>query len=127
MKLDFTSEISIYLQLAQAVEDNIIKGIFMEEHQIPSTTEISLNYKINPATVAKGYNLLVDEGIIYKKRGVGMFVCEGSRNKLLEKRKESFYKEFILKLMDEAEKLDIQVEEIIEMIERSEKRWVLLT
>ena len=127
MKLDFNSEIPIYLQLSQSVEDNIIKGIFIEEAQIPSTTEISLSYKINPATVAKGYNLLVDEGIIYKKRGVGMFVCEGARDKLIEKRKESFYKDFVLKLMEEAKKLDIQVEEIIKMIERSKISWVLLT
>jgi GntR family transcriptional regulator len=119
--LDFNSEIPIYIQLAQAVEDNIIKGIFKEEVQIPSTTEISLSYKVNPATVGKGYNLLVDEGIIYKKRGVGMFVCEGARSKLIEKRKESFYKDYVLKLMEEAKKLDIQVEEIIRMIERSEK------
>jgi len=116
--LDFNSEIPIYLQLAQSVEDDILKGVFPEETQIPSTTEIALHYKINPATVAKGYNLLVEDGLIYKKRGVGMFVSSGARSKLIEKRKESFYRNYIVSLLEEAKKLGITVEEIIEMLER---------
>ncbi|TYQ16709.1 UNVERIFIED_CONTAM: DNA-binding transcriptional regulator YhcF (GntR family) [Acetivibrio alkalicellulosi] len=119
MFLDFNSEIPIYLQIAQSVEDDIIKGIFKEETQIPSTTEISVSYKVNPATVAKGFNILVEEGIVYKKRGVGMFVKEGARNKLKEKRKENFYITYIERLLEEAKKLDISVGEIIKMIERS--------
>jgi GntR family transcriptional regulator len=93
--LDFNSEKPIYLQLAEAIEDSILKGIFEEETQVPSTTEISIKLKINPATAGKGVNLLVDEGIIYKKRGVGMFVCKGAKDRVLQKRRESFYKEFI--------------------------------
>lgn len=119
MNFDFNSELPIYLQLAQAVEDNIIKGIFQEEEQIPSTTEVSVNYKINPATVAKGFNLLVADGIIYKKRGIGMFVCEGAKDKLLEKRRKNFYENYIEKLIEEANKLDIGIDEIIGMLERS--------
>lgn len=121
MTLDFNSEIPIYQQLAQSIEDYIIKDIFKEDSQIPSTTEISLNYKINPATVAKGFNLLVDNEIIYKKRGVGMFVCVGARDKLIEKRRESFYKSYILTLIDEASKLGISIEEIIKLLERGKK------
>jgi DNA-binding transcriptional regulator YhcF (GntR family) len=116
--LDFRSEVPIFLQIAQSVEDDIIKGIFKEETQIPSTTEISINYKINPATVLKGYNLLVDEQIIYKKRGVGMFVCESARQKLIKKRKEAFYKNFVINLLSEAKKLGIETIEVIEMIKR---------
>jgi GntR family transcriptional regulator len=116
--LDFSDETPIYLQLAQSVEDDILKGIFEEETQIPSTTEISVNYKVNPATVAKGFNLLVDEGIIYKKRGVGMFVCEGAKRKLMENRKECFYESYIVGILEEAKKLDIGIQEIIEMLER---------
>ncbi len=119
LNLDFHSEIPIYLQLAQAVEDNILKGVFEEESQIPSTTEVSINYKINPATVAKGFNLLVDDEIIYKKRGIGMFVCKGAKNKLIEKRKENFYKNYVESLITEAKKLDIGIDEIIKMLERS--------
>jgi len=115
--LDFTSDIPIYLQIAQAIEDDIIKGIFEEETQVPSTTEISISYKINPATVAKGFNLLVDEGIIYKKRGVGMFVCEGAKDHLVQKRKENFFDNYVKLLLNEAKKLGITVDEVIKMIE----------
>ncbi|MBX4264254.1 GntR family transcriptional regulator [Clostridium estertheticum] len=105
------------MQIAETIEDNILKGIFQEETAIPSTTEISVKYKINPATVAKGFNLLVDEGIIYKRRGVGMFVVTGSKEKLMEKRKEDFYENYIVSLFEEAKKLNISSSDIIKMIE----------
>ena len=116
--MDFNNDVPIYMQIAQTIEDNILKGIFKEETVIPSTTEISVKYKINPATVAKGFNLLVDEGIIYKKRGVGMFVVSGSKVKLMEKRKENFYKNYIVSLIEEAEKLEISSDDIVKMIKR---------
>lgn len=120
MFIDFSNDIPIYLQIADYIEDGILKGVFSEETQIPSTTEISVSYKINPATVAKGFNLLVKEGVIYKKRGVGMFVKEGAKNRLREKRKDAFYKTYIEGLLKEAEKLNIPIKEIIKMIERNE-------
>ena len=118
MNLDFNNDVPIYIQIAKAIEDNILKGIFEEETVIPSTTEISVKYKINPATVAKGFNLLVDDGIIYKKRGVGMFVVTGSKEKLMDKRKENFYTNYIVSLIEEAKKLEISVSDIIKMVER---------
>ena len=118
MKLNFNNDSPIYMQIARAIEDNILKGIFEEETAIPSTTEISVKYKINPATVAKGFNLLVNDGVIYKKRGVGMFVVTGSKAKLMEIRKENFYKNYIVSLIEEAEKLNISSKDIIKMIER---------
>ncbi|MGH4123740.1 MAG: GntR family transcriptional regulator [Clostridium sp.] len=118
VKLDFNNDVPIYMQIARAIEDKILKGIFEEETAIPSTTEISVKYKINPATVAKGFNLLVDEEIIYKKRGVGMFVVTGGKEKLMGKRKENFYKNYIVSLIEEAKKLDISSSDIIKMIER---------
>lgn len=120
MNLDFKSEIPIYIQIAQSIEDGILKGIFKEDEAIPSTTEISIKFKINPATVAKGFNLLVDEGVIYKKRGVGMFVSIGSKEILMQKRKESFYSNYIITLIEEAKKLNITTKDIINMIERGE-------
>jgi len=122
MLLDFNSEKPIYLQLAEAIEDDILKGIFEEDTQVPSTTEISINLKINPATAGKGINLLVDEGILYKKRGVGMFVCNGAKETILKKRKEAFYNNFVLSLLEEASKLQISKEEIISMVERGQGR-----
>ncbi|TCK98608.1 DNA-binding transcriptional regulator YhcF (GntR family) [Natranaerovirga hydrolytica] len=118
MELNFNSDKPIYLQLAEYIEDNILNSVFEEASQIPSTTEMSVTLKINPATAAKGVNLLVDESIIYKKRGVGMFVMEGAKEKILNKRKESFYEGFICALVAEAQKLNITQYEIIKMIER---------
>ena len=117
MQWDFGSEIPIYMQLAQSIEDDIVNGIFLEDQQIPSTTEISLHYKINPATVGKGFNLLVDEGILYKKRGVGMFVAKGAKQQLLRKRKNLFFDRYIKAMLEEAQRLCISKEELMRMIE----------
>lgn len=122
MLLDFNSEKPIYIQLAEVIEDDILKGIFQEEEQVVSTTEISVNFKINPATAGKGINLLVDEGILYKKRGVGMFVCTGAKEKILQKRKDGFYDSYIMALLEEASKLNISKEDIIKMIERGKSK-----
>lgn len=116
MNFEFNEDTPIYLQIATAIEDGILNGIYEEETQIPSTTEISVTYKINPATVGKGFNLLVTEGIVYKKRGVGMFVCLGAKEALMGKRKNSFYDKYISNLMNEAKRLGITEEEIINMI-----------
>lgn len=120
MNLDFSSEIPIYIQIAQSIEDGILNEVYKEDEVIPSTTEISVNFKINPATVAKGFNLLVEEGIIYKKRGVGMFVSSGSKEILVQKRKDKFYSNYIVSLIEEARKLNISIEDIIEMIKKEE-------
>jgi DNA-binding transcriptional regulator YhcF (GntR family) len=116
--LDFDSEQPIYIQLAEAIEDDILKGIFPEDTQIPSTTELSVALKISPATARKGVNLLADEGILFKKRGVGMFVTPGARRKVMQKRRAKFYESFVATLLEEAKKLDISPQEVVEMIER---------
>ena len=118
MQMNFEGEKPNYLQLAEGIEDDILKGIFGEETQVPSTTEISVTMKINPATAGKGVNLLVDEGILYKKRGVGMFVASGARQRISEKRKETFFENYIIRLLEEANKLNISKQEIIAMIGR---------
>ena len=118
MKLNFDDEKPVFLQIAEGMEDAILTGVFQEESQIPSTTELSVTYKINPATALKGINLLVDAGIVYKKRGVGMFVAEGAVRKLRQKRKAQFYENFVSRLVEEAKKLEITDVEIISMIER---------
>ena len=108
----------IFIQIAEGIEDGILTGAFPEESQIPSITEFSVNYKINPATALKGINLLVDENIIYKKRGVGMFVAEGAVQKLRKKRQDQFYTNYIISLIDEARCVCIASEDVIAIIER---------
>lgn len=118
MQLDPNSEIPIYLQIAQQIEDAIFMGAFEEEGQIPSTTEISMTLKINPATVLKGINRLVEDRMIYKKRGLGMFVQSGAAGRIKEKRQKQFFQNFIQPLVAEAKKLDVSPREIMGLIER---------
>lgn len=114
--LDFDSEKPIFLQIAEEIEDAVITGAFPEKSRIPSITEYSVNRKINPATALKGINILVDEGILSKKRGVGMFVAEGARDKLTQKRRDAFFRDYVNKMLAEAKRLGIEKQEIIEMI-----------
>lgn len=118
MKLNFDDEKPIFIQISEGIEDAILTGAFLEESQIPSITEISVNYKINPATALKGINILVEEEIVYKKRGVGMFVSTGAVGQLKKKRKEAFYGHYVSALIEEAKRLGLSGDEIIEMIER---------
>ena len=120
MQLANGNEKPIFLQLAEAVEDNILKSIYAEETQIPSTTEVAVTLKVNPATVNRGVNLLVDEGIIYKKRGLGMFVCTGAREKILARRKQAFFQDFLLPLLEEAKNLGISREDVVGMLNHSD-------
>lgn len=111
----------IFVQIAERIENDIIEGELPEEMQVPSTNQFASFYQINPATAAKGVNLLVDQGILYKKRGVGMFVAAGSRNKLMEKRKEQFFEQYVMTMIQEAEKLGITTEQLTDMIQRGDK------
>jgi DNA-binding transcriptional regulator YhcF (GntR family) len=116
--LSFHDKKPIFLQIKEWLEDQIIKGQLKEHDQIPSTTQMVQFYKVNHITISKGINLLVDEEIIYKKRGVGMFVAEGAREKLVESRKHMFEEEFVLPMMQEAEKLGLTEREITDIIKR---------
>lgn len=116
MQIDFASDKPIFLQIAQQIEDGVFTGAFTEETQIPSTTEISTRYNVNPATVLKGMNQLVDSGIIYKKRGVGMFVSHGARKKVIKARQDAFMEAFIEPMLKEAHSLGLSTEDIIHFL-----------
>ena len=116
-----TESKSIYLQIGEMIETDILRGILLEEEQVPSTNELAKQYTINPATAAKGINLLVDAGILYKKRGIGMFVAKGARDVILRKRKEAFWETHVAQMLAEARSLGITKEELIEMIREREQ------
>lgn len=122
MHINFDSNKPIFIQIAEGIEDAVISGAFAEESQIPSITEFSISYKINPATALKGINILVEEGILYKKRGVGMFVKAGAANQLRQKRRNQFFDNYILSLVTEARRLQLSEEDVKEMIERGFKK-----
>lgn len=118
LQLNFDNERPIFIQIAEGIEDAILTGAYEEDSQIPSITEFSATYRINPATALKGISMLVEEGILYKKRGLGMFVAQGAVEKLKGKRKELFYDNFISSLVEEAKRLQLSKEEVITMLER---------
>lgn len=112
----------IFMQIAERIENDIIEETLLEESQVPSTNQFAVFYQINPATAAKGVNLLVDQGILYKKRGIGMFVATGARAVLMEKRKEQFYEQYVVTMIREAEKLGITLDQLTKMIQRGDNR-----
>ena len=111
-----TQEKSIYIQISEMIENDILRDILLEEEKTPSTNELAKMYSINPATAAKGINILVDKGILYKKRGIGMFVEQGAKEKIKIQRKSEFYSNYIQKLIEEANNLGITKKELVNMI-----------
>ncbi|MFC5401586.1 GntR family transcriptional regulator [Cohnella soli] len=120
--MSFTMDDSrpIFQQIAERIENDILEGVLPEESQVPSTNQFAAFYQINPATVLKGVNLLVDQQILYKKRGIGMFVASGVREKIVENRKERFYEQYVVAMVREAEKLGITADQLTDMIRRKE-------
>ena len=117
MNTFLNSDKSIYLQISEIIETDILRGILLEDEKVPSTNELTKQYTINPATAAKGISLLVAEGILYKKRGIGMFVSPGARDQILEKRRKLFKEQYIPKLLQEAASIGLSKEEVIRTIE----------
>ncbi len=116
--MQFGGDKPIFLQLAEQLEDGILSGAFPEEGQIPSITEYASTYKINPATALKGVNLLVDAGLLYKKRGVGMFVTQGAQEVLRQRRSEAFYQDYIVTLVHKAKGLNMSLEQLTALLEK---------
>lgn len=119
MKIDVNSNQPIFAQLAEALADAILAGTFPEESQLPSVAEIAANLKINPATANKGVNQLVESGIAYKRRGMGMFVRAGAVEYLRTLRQKQFYDHYIVPLGAEAKRLQLGEKDVHAMIERS--------
>lgn len=119
--LSVDSDKSIYIQIAEIVENDILTGNLKSDERAPSTNEFAKVYNINPATARKGLNILVDEGILYKKRGLGMFVTSDGRKKILKKRQDKFFKERLPDIIREAKRLEIEIDEIINYIKESEE------
>ena len=110
---------AIYLQIAHMIEDDILRGIYREEEQVPSTNELARALRINPATAAKGINLLVEQGILYKRRGIGMFVAPGAGQAVRASRQAAFYKRFVCPMVKEAAGMVLTVQQLNEMVARA--------
>lgn len=110
----------IFIQIAEYITDGILNGTMKEGEQVPSTNQFAVRFRINPATAAKGINQLVDENILFKKRGVGMFVAEDAKMILLTKHQDKFFAEYITPLLQEAKKLGFSKDEIISFIKKGD-------
>lgn len=122
MEIDENSLTPLFIQIAEWIESEILSGNIEEGESIPSTNQFASIYGINPATARKGFDLLTEEGIIYKKRGIGMFVSDGAKNKLQEKARTKLIEEHISLLIEDAKKLGISKTELIEII-RKDESW----
>lgn len=111
----------LFLQIAELIENSIIDGSLAEEEQAPSTTDLAAFHRINPATAAKGVSQLVADGILYKRRGIGMFVSTGARAQLRDRRREQFAQQYIQPLIVEGQKLGMGIDELKNLIDKWEE------
>ncbi|ATG52856.1 GntR family transcriptional regulator [Brachybacterium vulturis] len=107
----------LYIAVAEQIEDGILDGTHPEDSPVPSTNELAVFLRINPATAGKGLNLLADAGVLVKRRGVGMFVAPGAIARLRQRRRDDFSDTYLVPLMREAAHLGIEPRELIEMME----------
>jgi GntR family transcriptional regulator len=106
----------LFVQIAERLADEIADGGLAEGEQVPSTNELAAYYRINPATAAKGIAMLTDEGLLEKRRGIGMFDAAGARARLLGERRKRFAERYVEPLVAEAGRLGINAEELAAMI-----------
>jgi len=110
----------IFIQIMEIIESDIITGVYQTDDLIISTTQISKIYSVNPTTAVKAVSKLTDAGILYKKRGIGMCVAEGAKEKITKRRREVFLSQTIGALLAEAKTLGIPLDELVDVIKNRE-------
>jgi len=109
----------IFSQVAERLADQIADGDLAEGERVPSSNELAAYYRINPATAAKGLNVLTDEGLLEKRRGIGMFVAAGARRRLLDARRQRFTERYVEPMVAEATRLGIDADALLELVRAS--------
>ena len=104
----------LYVQIADQIRSDVLSGALGAEEQVMSTTQYATTFRINPATAAKAFTELVDEGVLYKRRGIGMFVAPGAREQLLAEKRAAFFADVVAPVAAQAKVLGIPVEDVIE-------------
>ncbi|MGO1992511.1 MAG: GntR family transcriptional regulator [Corynebacterium sp.] len=108
----------LFRQIAELVEDSVVDGSLPEGDRAPSTNELAAFHGINPATARKGLTLLVERGVLAKRRGLGMFVEDGARNRIAARRREAFAADYLAPLVDEAIKLDMPRDDLHRLLDQ---------
>jgi GntR family transcriptional regulator len=111
--------VPLFVQIAERLADEIADGTLAEGERVPSTNELAAFYRINPATAAKGISMLTDDGLVEKRRGIGMFVTAGARVRLLGERRKRFAERYVEPLVAEAGRLGINADELVALIRES--------
>lgn len=106
----------LFIQIAETLESSILDGSLPEEDQAPSTNELAAFYRVNPATAGKGLNLLVDRGILVKRRGLGTFVASGAQQIVRNARVEQFAQHYLDPLLAEARAIGLDRDAVLAMI-----------
>jgi DNA-binding transcriptional regulator YhcF (GntR family) len=109
----------IFSQVADRLAEEIAEGALAEGDRVPSSNELAAFYRINPATAAKGINVLADDGLLEKRRGIGMFVAAGARERLLGARRRGFVERYNVPLVAEAGRLGIDPDDLVALIRES--------
>lgn len=107
----------IYRQIAEQIKTDILNGTLAVDEQVMSTNQYAAFYRINPATAAKAFQQLADEGVLYKRRGLGMFVSPNAREQLRRERRERFFEHMLQPLVAEAQAIGIPLREVITRLE----------
>jgi GntR family transcriptional regulator len=113
----FDDRSPIYRQIAERIRSEVLAGHLAEDEQVMSTTQYATHFRINPATAAKAFAELVDEGVLYKRRGVGMFVAPGARERLRDQHRARFFAEVVDPMIDEAQAIGVDLEAVVERIQ----------
>ena len=112
----------IYVQIADHIRHEILTGALKEDEQVMSTTQFATTFRINPATAAKAFTQLVDEGVLYKRRGIGMFVAPDARAQLGEHRRRRFFTDVVEPVVTEARMLGIPLEDVVDHLRATDGR-----
>lgn len=123
LKIDGNSLKPIYVQIADAIEDDIISDKLSEGSSCYSQLIIAKELKVNPATAAKGINLLVSRGILEKQRGQAMTVAINAKEKVIMRRKEEVFGKMVEELVTTAKKLDLPEDYVLKAVENYYKNW----
>jgi DNA-binding transcriptional regulator YhcF (GntR family) len=118
----FDDRSPIYRQIADQVKADVVSGTLGGDEQVMSTNQYAAYYRINPATVAKAFQQLVDEQVLYKKRGIGMFVSPTARDALRAQRRETFYSDVVDPMVAEAKAVGIPIDEVVARIQQLDGR-----
>ncbi len=115
----FDYKAPLFAQIAQRLSEQIAEGQLAEGERAPSSSDLAAFHRINPATAAKGLNVLIDEGLLEKRRGLGMFVAPGARKRLLDTRREQFSARYVVPMIAEAARLGLDLDEVVSLIRHS--------